>query len=61
MQLFIVATKLTHICQQPGGTFCFNADERFLRFMMYADKENRKITNLYEFTENFLPKCTLES
>jgi type I restriction enzyme R subunit len=39
--------------------FCFNADERFLPIYEYADKENRKITNLYEFTENFLPKCTL--
>ena len=61
MQLFIVSneTNTYYFANNQMEHFCFNADERFLPIYEYADKENRKITNLYEFTENFLPKCTL--
>lgn len=61
MQLFIVSneTNTYYFANNQAEHFCFNADERFLPIYEYADKENRKITNLYEFTENFLPKCTL--
>lgn len=61
MQLFIVSneTNTYYFANNQAEHFCFNADERFLPIYEYADKENRKITNLYEFTEKFLPKCTL--
>lgn len=61
MQLFIVSneTNTYYFANNQTEHFCFNADERFLPIYEYADKENRKITNLYEFTEKFLPKCTL--
>ncbi|MEG3030237.1 MAG: HsdR family type I site-specific deoxyribonuclease, partial [Oscillospiraceae bacterium] len=61
MQLFIVSneTNTYYFANNQAEHFCFNAGERFLPIYEYADKENRKITNLYEFTEKFLPKCTL--
>ncbi|WP_349945189.1 type I restriction endonuclease subunit R [Lacrimispora sp. BS-2] len=61
MQLFIVSneTNTYYFANNHTEHFCFNADERFLPIYEFADKDNKKITNLYEFTTNFLPKCTL--
>ena len=61
MQLFIVSneTNTYYFANNHTEHFCFNADERFLPIYEFADKDNKKITNLYDFTTNFLPKCTL--
>ncbi|QII81207.1 type I restriction endonuclease subunit R [Jeotgalibaca arthritidis] len=61
MQLFIVSneTKTYYFANNHKEHFCFNADERFLPIYEFADKDNRKITNLYEFADRFLQKCTL--
>ncbi|MDF2595669.1 MAG: type site-specific deoxyribonuclease, HsdR family [Clostridia bacterium] len=61
MQLFIVSneTNTYYFANNHKEHFCFNADERFLPIYEYADENNKKITNLYDFTSRFLPKCTL--
>ncbi|MDD3162241.1 MAG: type I restriction endonuclease subunit R, partial [Bacteroidales bacterium] len=61
MQLFIVSneTNTYYFANNPKEHFCFNADERFLPIYQMADEGNNKITHLYDFTEKFLPKCTL--
>lgn len=61
MQLFIVSneTKTYYFANNHKEHFCFNADERFLPIYEFADETNEKITNLYEFSNRFLPKCTL--
>lgn len=61
MQLFIVSneTKTYYFANNHKEHFCFNADERFLPIYEFADKNNKKITNLYEFADRFLQKCTL--
>lgn len=61
MQLFIVSneTKTYYFANNHKEHFCFNADERFLPIYEFAEADNKKITNLYDFTTRFLPKCTL--
>ncbi|WP_070000784.1 type I restriction endonuclease subunit R [Cellulosilyticum sp. I15G10I2] len=61
MQLFIVSneTKTYYFANNHKEHFCFNADERFLPIYEFANEKNDKITNLYEFSDSFLPKCTL--
>lgn len=61
LQLFIVSneTRTYYFANNHKEHFCFNADERFLPIYEYADENNKKITNLYEFTTRFLTKCTL--
>jgi type I restriction enzyme R subunit len=61
IQLFIVSneTKTYYFANNHKEHFCFNADERFLPIYEFANEKNEKITNLYEFSESFLPKCTL--
>jgi len=61
LQLFIVSneTNTYYFANNHKEHFCFNADERFLPIYEYADENNKKITNLYDFTVRFLPKCTL--
>lgn len=61
MQLFIVSneTKTYYFANNSTEHFCFDADERFLPIYEFADEENKKITNLYDFSDKFLPKCTL--
>ncbi|MBS3995182.1 MAG: type I restriction endonuclease subunit R [Alkaliphilus sp.] len=61
MQLFIVSneTKTYYFSNNHKEHFCFNADERFLSIYEFANEKNDKITNLYEFSDSFLPKCTL--
>ena len=39
--------------------FSFNAEEQFLPLYQFAGKDNKKITHLDSFAENFLAKCTL--
>lgn len=61
MQLFIVSneTKTYYFANNSKEHFCFNADERFLPINEFADDSNKKISNLYDFSDSFLPKCTL--
>ena len=61
MQLFIVSneTKTYYFANNNKEHFCFNADERFLPIYEFADVKNNKITNLYNFSDVFLRKCTL--
>lgn len=61
MQLFIVSneTNTYYFANNHKEHFCFDADERFLPIYEFADKDNNRISNLYDFTEQFLPKCTL--
>ena len=61
MQLFIVSnrSKTFYFSNNNNKHFVFNADERFLPVYTLAKKDNSKINNLDDFTDNFLSKCTL--
>ena len=61
IQLFIVSNESNtyYFANNPKEHFCFNSDERFLPIYQMADEGNNKITHLHDFTEKFLPKCTL--
>ncbi len=61
IQLFIVSneTKTYYFANNHKEHFCFNADERFLPIYEFADDSNQKISNLYDFSDRFLLKCTL--
>jgi len=61
MQLFIVSngTRTLYFANNKNQHFTFNADEQFLPVYELADIKNKKINNLKDFTDKFLPKCTL--
>lgn len=61
MQLFIVSngTRTLYFANNKNQHFAFNADEQFLPVYELADIKNKKINNLQDFTNRFLPKCTL--
>lgn len=61
MQLFIVSNESNtyYFANNNKEHFCFNADERFLPIYQMADEGNNKITHLHDFSDKFLPKCTL--
>lgn len=61
IQLFIVSNESNtyYFSNNNQEHFSFNADERFLPIYQLADENNKKITHLHEFSERFLPKCTL--
>lgn len=61
MQLFIVSneSKTYYFANNQEEHFCFDEDERFLPIYEFANEKNEKITNLYEFSDGFLMKCTL--
>ena len=61
MQLFIVSNRSNtyYFANNDNKHFHFDADERFLPIYQYADKKNKKITQLYDFTKAFLSKCKL--
>jgi type I restriction enzyme, R subunit len=61
MQIFIVSNQSNtwYFANNPSKNFSFDADERFLPVYQFAMKDNTKVRNLDEFTEQFLPKCTL--
>ena len=61
MQLFIVSNESNtyYFANNHKEHFCFNADERFLPIYQMADEDNTKITYLHDFSDKFLPKCTL--
>jgi len=61
MQLFIVSNESNtyYFANNQKEHFSFDADERFLPIYQLADKDNNKITNLYDFSDMFLRKCNL--
>lgn len=61
MQLFIVSNggRTLYFANNKNQHFAFNADEQFLPVYELADIDNKKINNLFEFSEKFLTKCTL--
>jgi len=61
MQLFIVSnrTNTYYFANNNDSHFSFNADEQFLPVYQFADKYNKKITHLDDFSDKFLSKCTL--
>jgi type I restriction enzyme R subunit len=61
MQLFIVSNRdnTWYFANNHSQHFAFNADERFLPIYQWAEEDNRKITHLDDFAEQFLAKCTL--
>ncbi|MFN8382087.1 MAG: type I restriction endonuclease subunit R [Anaerolineales bacterium] len=61
MQLFIVSnrTDTLYFANNNNRHFSFNADERFLPFYRFAGENNKKITLLDDFADNFLAKCIL--
>jgi len=61
IQLFIVSNETTtyYFANNQKEHFAFDADERFLPIYRLAGKENNKISNLYDFSDDFLRKCTL--
>ena len=61
LQLFIVSNRTStyYFANNNARHFAFNADERFLPIYQFADEANNKITQLDEFADKFLVKCTL--
>ena len=61
MQMFIVSngSRTLYFANNKNQHFAFNADEQFLPVYELADKQNKKINGLHDFTEKFLTKCTL--
>jgi len=61
IQLFIVSnrTNTWYFANNDNKHFSFDADERFLPIYQYANKKNKKIVNLDEFSDAFLSKCKL--
>lgn len=61
MQLFIVSNRSNtyYFSNNRNQHFAFNADEQFLPVYQWADENNKKISNLNDFSEKFLAKCRL--
>ncbi|RVN92802.1 type I restriction endonuclease subunit R [Sinorhizobium meliloti] len=61
LQLFIVSNRdrTFYFANNNTRHFAFNADERFLPVYEFADVDNKKVTHLDSFAEDFLVKCTL--
>jgi type I restriction enzyme R subunit len=61
IQLFIVSNRANtwYFANNNACHFSFNADERFLPIYQFASEDNKKITHLDSFAEQFLAKCTL--
>ncbi len=61
MQLFIVSNvvRTLYFANNKNQHFAFNAEEQYLPVYEFAERDNKKVNDLYEFTDKFLPKCTL--
>jgi len=61
IQLFIVSNQTItwYFANNNTRHFSFDADEKYLPFYEFADEKNNKITNIYNFADKFLAKCTL--
>lgn len=61
IQMFIVSNQSItyYFANNNNQHFNFNADEQFLPVYQWADENNKKITNLDDFSDAFLAKCKL--
>lgn len=61
LQIFVVSnrTESWYFANNNTRHFSFDADERFLPLYQFASEDNKKITQLDNFAEKFLAKCTL--
>jgi type I restriction enzyme R subunit len=61
LQIFVVSnrTETWYFANNNTRHFSFDADERFLPLYQFAAEDNKKITQLDNFAEKFLAKCTL--
>lgn len=61
IQMFIVSNQSItyYFANNNNQHFNFNADEQFLPVYQWADEDNKKITNLDDFSGAFLAKCKL--
>ena len=61
VQMFIVSNRSNtlYFANNNREHFQFGAEERFLPVYQFANKDNQKITHLYDFTKHFLAKCVL--
>ena len=61
MQLFIVSNRSEtyYFSNNKNQHFAFNADEQFLPVYQWAEENNKKVNNLYDFADKFLAKCVL--
>ncbi len=61
IQMFIVSNQniTYYFANNNNQHFNFNADEQFLPVYQWADENNKKITNLDDFSDTFLAKCKL--
>jgi len=61
MQIFIVSnqTDTWYFANNRNEHFRFDVNENFLPRYYWADPDNKKVLNLYEFSEKFLAKCDL--
>jgi type I restriction enzyme R subunit len=61
MQLFVVSnhSDTWYFANNNARHFSFNVDERFLPIYQFASEDNKKITQLDNFADKFLAKCTL--
>lgn len=61
MQLFIVSnqSRTYYFTNNNNQHFNFNAEEQFLPVYQWADKENNKISDLEDFSDEVLTKCKL--
>jgi type I restriction enzyme R subunit len=61
LQIFVVSnrTESWYFANNNTRHFSFDADERFLPLYQFASEDNKKITQLDNFAEKFLAKCSL--
>ena len=61
MQMFIVSNQNStyYFANNNPEFFNFNADESYLPVYQWTSRSQKKITDLNEFAEAFLPKCKL--
>ena len=61
IQMFIVSNQSItyYFANNNNQHFNFNADEQFLPVYQWADENNKKITNMDDFSDAFLAKCKL--
>lgn len=61
IQLFVVSNRIEtwYFSNNSPQHFSFNTDERFLPVYEFANKDNKKITQLDDFAKHFFAKCTL--
>ena len=61
VQIFIVSnrTDTWYFANNNARHFAFNANERFLPIYQFAGEDNKKITHLDDFADQFLAKCNL--